>query len=235
MNQPDDGRSGLGPSTRVSVVVPVHDNVGTLPELARRTLGALAPVSGVLDVWFIDDRSDDESWMVIRRLAGQDRRICGLRLAANVGNLTARAAGCAEAQGDVICTLDADLENAPEDLPRLLEHILAGSDLVSAVRVDQRGRPIARRMATGVTRRAVARRWDFAPRDFGCGLKAWRAELGRAANGHLETDRDVAWALRLFDQVRSYAEIDVVWTDRRRRSSYGWRRKIRQGADLARG
>lgn len=225
------GRAADQPT--VSVIVPVYCNADTLGELVERTLHALVPTYEEVDITLVDDCSLDDSWDVICQLAGLDRRVRGIRLESNVGNLTARAAGCADAGGEVVCTLDADLENAPEDLVALVQKVVAGHDLVSAVRVDQRGRPFGLRMASRATRRLVANRWNFAPRDFGCGLKAWRAELGKTANGYLATDRDVRWAVRLFDQARSYAEVEVQRRDRGRRSDHGWRRRLGQGIGLA--
>lgn len=205
----------------VSVVVPVHDNATTLDELVGRVVRVLQHRVAQLEVLLVDDASRDGSWSKIQVLSSADRRVRGIALDRNVGNLTARAIGCDEATGGVICTLDADLENAPEDLPRLVERIVAGADLVSGVRRDQRGRPAMSRLGSLMVRQMVDRTFGYRPGDFGCGMKAFAAPLAAEVGRRCGDDPGMRWAVELFRSARRYEEVEVRWVDRGRRSGHG--------------
>lgn len=140
----------------ISVIVPVFRNAGVLASLHRR----LAPVAASLDqsveMVFVDDGSDDGSWAVIRQLASVDERVIGLRLASNVGQQRAILAGVAESSGDVLVTLDADLGNAPEDIPLLLRAFDRGHDCVIARRTDGEPRDLLRSLGSRVVNAGAA-------------------------------------------------------------------------------
>lgn len=218
----------------VSVIVAVFDNEDTLRELAARTFDALAPVAGAVDLWFVDDASTDGSWDVIRALASEDPRIHGIALASRSGNLTARAVASTEVEGPVVCSLDADLENAPEDLPALVTAVQRGAELVSAVRIDQSGRPASIRLMSRGLRHLVGRSFAFRPRDFGCGMKAWHVDLARRAATATDEELHLNWAVTMHRLARSYDEVDVVWRDMGRRSSHGPVLRVRMALELAR-
>ncbi len=157
------------------MVVPLYNEAESLPQLAAEIRAALA---GTVETWeavFVDDGSTDASLEVLRRLAAEDARVKVLRLRRNSGQSAALAAGIGRASGGVVVTLDADLQNDPADIPRLLE-ALAGCDVVSGVRRERQDdwrRRAASRIANAVRSRVLGDRIT----DIGCSLKAYRAEL----------------------------------------------------------
>ena len=124
---------------RVSVVIPVYDEEESIETLHRELDAALAPVAGGVEIVFIDDGSRDRSLERLRAIAAKDARVRVVELDGNQGQTAAFAAGFAAAAGDVIVTLDADLQNDPADIPRLLAHMDAmGADVVNGVRTARR-------------------------------------------------------------------------------------------------
>lgn len=124
----------------ISIVVPVHRNAGALPQLHDRLTTVAGALTEPVEIVYVDDASDDGSWAVIEGIALVDERVTGVRLRRNVGQQRAILAGVAEASGSTLVTLDADLGNAPEDLPRLLRAHADGHDCVVARRVGTGGR-----------------------------------------------------------------------------------------------
>jgi glycosyltransferase involved in cell wall biosynthesis len=114
----------------LSVVVPVYNSAPTLPQLTRRIEEALAPGGRIFETILVDDGSHDSSWEAIESLAADDPRIVGLRLMRNFGQHNALLAGIRQARGAVIVTLDDDLQNPPEEIPKLLARLEQGTDVV---------------------------------------------------------------------------------------------------------
>jgi polyisoprenyl-phosphate glycosyltransferase len=114
----------------VSVVVPVYNNAETLVELTERILAVLDGTDAGGEVVLVDDGSRDDSWMLIAKLAAQDERVIGLRLSRNFGQHPALNAAFERASGDVIAMMDADLQDRPEELPRLLDALVDDVDVV---------------------------------------------------------------------------------------------------------
>lgn len=222
------------PLTSTSVVVPVHNGASTLAELVRRVDRALGERPGGVEFIVVDDASTDATWDVIGELAEHGVAVRGVRLGSQVGALVAIAAGCSMARGSVVCTIDSDLENSPEDLPRLLDLLAEGNDLVSAVRVNGARRPWHRRLFSAGARWLVSRCWSFAPRDFGCGLKVWRAGVEGPAMERLVRGGGIAWASDLYTEVERYAEVEVDHIDRGHESVYSTAAMLRLGVELVR-
>ncbi len=128
----------LGPPS-VSVVIPVYRNESFLEELARRLAETLHTLGRSFEIVFVDDGSTDRSWEVIQELSGRYPEVVGLRLSRNFGQHPAISAGFERARGDVTVLMDADLQDAPEELPRLLEQLDAGADVVYTTIVDESG------------------------------------------------------------------------------------------------
>lgn len=122
---------------RLSVIVPVYGNETTLRELKDRLTTTLAAMGAEYELIFVDDASPDGSWGVIEAMASEDPRVVGVRLAANVGQPRAYCAGIDASGGSIIGSIDADLEHPPEAIPRLLEALREGHDLVVARRVGR--------------------------------------------------------------------------------------------------
>jgi glycosyltransferase involved in cell wall biosynthesis len=180
----------------LSLVVPLYNEEENLDELAREIGAALAPLGLAYEVVWVDDGSTDGSLAVLLRLATADPRHRVLRHRRNAGQSAALAAGFRAARGAVVVTLDADLQNDPADVARLLAVLERGFDVVSGVRVARRDRWL-RRISSRIANRV--RNWatDEAITDVGCSLKAYRAEFLRQ--------------LPLFDGMHRFLPTLVRW------------------------
>ncbi len=159
----------------VSFVVPVFNEVESLPHLVAEIRGIASRLGAGYEIVFVDDGSRDGSLEVIRALARDDRTIRWVKFRENQGQTAAMDAGFKRARGGVVVTLDADLQNDPADVPKLLEAIGEGFDVVCGVRMKRRDtwlRRFSSRFANGV------RNWltDERIADVGCSLKAYRRE-----------------------------------------------------------
>jgi undecaprenyl-phosphate 4-deoxy-4-formamido-L-arabinose transferase len=161
------------PVPDVSVVVTLYNEAGSLDELYRRTVAALEPGPRTFELIFVDDGSTDGTFAALERLHGSDPRVRAVRLKRNFGQHPAMHAGLSRASGDVVVTMDGDLQNAPEDIPRLVEAVEAGNDVASGrrrVRKDPLGRAFPSRLINGMLRRFTG--VDIS--DFGCAFNAYR-------------------------------------------------------------
>lgn len=165
------------PRPCVSAILPVHDERESLPALLDELVAALARNGEPYEILLVDDASRDGSGEWIAEAARRLPQVRALRLAVHEGQSAALAAGFQAAHGEILVTLDADGQNDPADIPRLLA-ALAAADVVSGVRSrreDSAVRRVASRVANGV-RRAVLR---DGVSDVGCSLKAYRAAFVR--------------------------------------------------------
>jgi glycosyltransferase involved in cell wall biosynthesis len=169
----------------LSVVVPVFDNAATLDELLDRLIASLEPVAASFEVILVDDGSRDRSLELLRRRAAADPRLRVLPLARNFGGQSALCAGFDHVRGRRVLTLDADLENLPEDAPALLAALDAGADLACGVRELRRSPALARRLPSWLMNAYVRSRLERTVRDIGCGMRAMDGRLVRdlAAEG----------------------------------------------------
>jgi undecaprenyl-phosphate 4-deoxy-4-formamido-L-arabinose transferase len=157
----------------VSVVVTLYDEAATVEELYRRAVAALDALGRPFELIFVDDGSTDGTFAVVERLHHDDARVHAVRLKRNFGQHPAMHAGIVRARGDVVVTMDGDLQNPPEDIPRLVEAVDAGWDVASgrrAVREDTWGRTLPSRLINGMLRRFTGVRIA----DFGCAFNGYR-------------------------------------------------------------
>jgi dolichol-phosphate mannosyltransferase len=162
----------------ISVVIPVYNEEENLPVLASEVQGALQALSRPYEVIYIDDGSTDGSLEILRHLAREDAAVRVIRQRRNSGQSAALAAGFRFARGGIVVTLDADLQNDPADIPRLLER-MNGYDVVCGVRVNRQDtwvRKVSSKIANGVRNRVT----HDSVTDVGCTLRACRAELVRS-------------------------------------------------------
>jgi glycosyltransferase involved in cell wall biosynthesis len=160
----------------LSIVAPLFNEEENLPVLVEEIEAALAPLGRRSELLFIDDGSTDSSLAVLERLAKEHPAIRILRHRKNAGQSAALAAGFRAALGSVVVTLDADLQNDPADIPRLLAKLDEGYDAVSGIRRNRRDtwvRRVSSRIANGVRNWAT----DESVTDVGCSLKAYRREF----------------------------------------------------------
>jgi dolichol-phosphate mannosyltransferase len=198
--------------------VPVYDERDNLEPLQKELDEALAAVPGGVEFVYVDDGSRDGSADVLARLAARDPRVRVLRFAENCGQTAALAAGFEAARGDVVATLDADLQNDPADLPRLLA-ALDRADVVNGVRQGRRdgflrraSSRIANSFRNWVTRESVT--------DVGCSLRVMRASFLRRVKLHRGMHRFLPTLLRM--EGARVMELPVRHRPRRHgRSKYG--------------
>jgi undecaprenyl-phosphate 4-deoxy-4-formamido-L-arabinose transferase len=156
----------------LSVVVTVLNEAGSIDELYRRTVGSLANIP--FELVFVDDGSTDGTFAALSRLHAGDPRVRAVRLKRNFGQHPAMHAGLARARGEAIVTMDGDLQNAPEDIPKLLA-ALERADVASGRRVGRRD-SIARKLPSRVIN-GLLRRFTGVPiSDFGCAFNAYRRD-----------------------------------------------------------
>src|SRR5947208_5664228 len=144
------------PAPDVSIVVTIYNEAESLDELYRRTLAALEPGPRTFELIFVDDGSTDGTFAMLERLHSGDPRVRAVRFKRNFGQHPAMHAGLSRARGDIVVTMDGDLQNAPEDIPRLVEAVEAGNDVASGrrrVRKDPLGRALPSRVINGMLRR----------------------------------------------------------------------------------
>ncbi|HNX19259.1 MAG TPA: glycosyltransferase family 2 protein, partial [Acidobacteriota bacterium] len=157
---------------RVSLVAPVFDEVECLPALLDEVRAAMAGRD--YEFVLVDDGSRDGSSELLDRAAAEDPRIVALHFARNAGQTAAFAAGFAAARGEIVVTLDADGQNPPSEIPKLLAAMTDGVDLVAGYRLGRRDsawRRMQSRIANGVRNKLSGE----TIRDTGCSLKAFRA------------------------------------------------------------
>jgi undecaprenyl-phosphate 4-deoxy-4-formamido-L-arabinose transferase len=161
------------PAPDVSIVVTIYNEAACVEELYRRTVAALEPGPRTFELIFVDDGSTDGTFAMLERLHRGDPRVRAVRFKRNFGQHPAMHAGLSRARGDIVVTMDGDLQNEPEDIPRLVEAVEAGNDVASGrrrARKDPLGRAFPSRVINGMLRRFTG----VAISDFGCAFNAYR-------------------------------------------------------------
>ena len=159
----------------VSVVVTLYDEAATVDELYRRVAQTLDATGEPWELILVDDGSADGTWAAVERLHEADARVRGVRFRRNAGQHPAMHAGLSRACGDIVVTMDGDLQNPPEEIPKLVAAVEAGSDVASGRRVgreDSAGRTVPSRVINGLLRRLTG----VPISDFGCAFNAYRRE-----------------------------------------------------------
>jgi undecaprenyl-phosphate 4-deoxy-4-formamido-L-arabinose transferase len=235
-----NGTSGAGESAPddssdpyLSVVIPVFNEEANLERLYARLGPALKQIARPYEVIFVDDGSKDRSPEILRRLHSAQPAIRVIRLNRNYGQHAAIFAGLEHAQGEVIVTLDADLQNPPEEIPNLLAHVEAGHDVVGGWRQNRKD-PLLRRLLSKVVNLVTSRMVGVRMRDYGCMLRAYRREVVQVLRGCHEISSFVPALANSF--ARSPLEIPVRHEGRDHgRSTYKPFRLIRLALDLMTG
>lgn len=163
----------------VSVVAPVHNEEENLEDLHTELSGVLHEAKLDYEIIYVDDGSRDSSLKILKSIADRDPRVIVVELRRNFGQTAAMAAGIEHSCGDVIIPIDADLQNDPKDIPRLLE-TLNGTpryDIVSGWRKDRKDKMVTRRIPSQIANAIISRVTNVPIHDFGCTLKAYRREV----------------------------------------------------------
>src|ERR1700738_1261183 len=173
----------------LSIVVPIHNEEPAILPLYDRLTSVLESLQKPYEIIFIDDASTDRSFDLLANLVETDHRLKVIRLRRNFGQTAALSAGFDEAQGNVIVSLDGDLQHAPEDIPALLLKIEEGYDIASGWRKDRLDNAITRKIPSRIANWLMAKASGVALRDFGTTFKAYRAEVLKDINLYGELHR----------------------------------------------
>ena len=164
------------PATAISVVVPVHNEERSVALLYDELAAALDPLGRSWETVFVDDVSTDGSFAALTRLHAQAPNVRVVRLRRNFGKAAALAAGFGQARGEVVVTIDGDLQDDPAEIPKLLAKLDEGFDLVSGWKTRRRD-PWSRRVLSRIFNRMTSWLTGVHLHDVNCGLKAYRAEV----------------------------------------------------------
>ena len=220
----------IGSAAVISVVVPVHDEERTVALLYDELESALQPLGQPWEAVFVDDGSTDGSYAALTRLHNAQDNVRVIRLRRNFGKAAALAAGFAHAEGEVVVTIDADLQDDPAEIPRLLAKLDEGFDLVSGWKTQRRD-PLTRRVPSKIFNWVTGRVSGLRLHDLNCGLKAYRAEVVQGLRLYGELHRFIP----VLAHYRGYriAELPVNHRPREHgRSRYGVERYVRGFLDL---
>ncbi len=214
----------------LSTVIPVYNEAESLEKL-HDELSQVAQAQGYnLDIVFVDDGSTDNSWQVIERLAAKDARVRGIRFRRNFGKAAALSAGFESARGDIVFTLDADLQDDPAEMPRFLAEMENGRDVVSGWKKIRRD-PIHKVFPSRIFNWLVSRITGVKLHDHNCGFKCYRREIFDEVRLYGELHRFVP----VLAAARGWTVGEIVINHRARqfgKSKYGLRRFVKGFLDL---
>ncbi|MCI0490212.1 MAG: glycosyltransferase family 2 protein [Blastocatellia bacterium] len=222
-------REGRGPE--ISVFLPVYNEEENIGPLDFKLRQALEELGRTYEIIYVDDGSTDESLDRLRERAAQDPRVRVIALRRNYGQTAAMSAGIDHARGKILIPMDADLQNDPADIIRLLEKLDRGYDVVSGWRKDRKDKWLTRRIPSSIANRLISKISGVPLHDYGCSLKAYR--------------RDVLSDVKLYGEMHRFIPIYAKWAGARvteipvahharhaGRSKYGLSRTIKVVFDL---
>jgi len=216
---------------KISIVIPLYNEEESIPHLVEALDAAIAHYGQPAEVIIVDDGSKDRSFALLKEVAERDPRYTIIRFRRNFGQTAAFAAGFAHARGEVVITMDADLQNDPMDIPLLMAKIEEGYDIVSGWRKNRQDRWLDRKLPSMLANRLISNVTDVRLHDYGCSLKAYRTEVLKHVRLYGELHRFIP---ALASQVgATVAEVPVNHRSRQYgRSKYGISRTIRVMLDL---
>jgi glycosyltransferase involved in cell wall biosynthesis len=186
---------------KVSLVVPCLNEEENLPRLFAEIDAMASAWGGELEVVLVDDGSHDRTPEIIKAQAQKDERYQAIVFRRNFGQTAAMVAGFDHASGDVVIPLDADLQNDPADVPRLLAEMEKGFDVVSGWRKNRQDKLLSRRFPSVIANRLIARVGGVAIHDYGCTLKAYK--------------KTVLQNVRLYGEMHRFIPIHAAWAGAR--------------------
>jgi len=185
----------------VSVFLPVYNEQDNVEQLNLKLTDALERLGRSYEVIYVDDGSTDHSLAKLREIAARDARVRVISLRRNYGQTAAMSAGIDHARGQILIPMDADLQNDPADIPRLLAKLDEGYDVVSGWRKDRKDRWLTRQIPSRLANRLVAKLSGVELHDFGCSLKAYR--------------RDALTGVKLYGEMHRFIPIYAGWAGAR--------------------
>jgi glycosyltransferase involved in cell wall biosynthesis len=185
----------------LSLFLPVLNEEDNLRPMHAKIAASLDALGKTAEVIYIDDGSTDKSLSVLREIAASDKRVRVITLRRNYGQTAAMSAGIDAAKGDILIPMDADLQNDPADIKRLLDKLNEGFDVVSGWRKNRQDKLISRKIPSQIANRIISWIGGVPLHDYGCSLKAYR--------------RDVIQDVRLYGEMHRFIPIYASWAGAR--------------------
>lgn len=166
----------------ISVVIPIYNEEESVDKLYKALKENLEKLSEDFEIIAVDDGSTDSTFLKLSKLAQEDKRLKVIRFKKNYGQTAAMAAGFDTAKGDIVITIDADLQNDPSDIPLLLEKIKEGYDVVSGWRKDRKDAFLTRTLPSKIANYIISEVTGVYLHDYGCSLKAYKKDIVKSFN-----------------------------------------------------
>ncbi|MEK6693449.1 MAG: glycosyltransferase family 2 protein [Nitrospirota bacterium] len=215
----------------ISIVIPVFNEAENIKPLHDQITGSIEKMGVSFEVIFVDDGSTDGTFETLQQLHGQDKRLKAIRFRKNFGQTAALSAGFDHSKGNIIITLDGDLQNDPADIPRLVEKLNEGYDIVSGWRHKRKDPFLSRRLPSMIANKLISFITNVKLHDYGCSLKAFRKEVIKNIRLYGEMHRFIP-AVASWIGI-SVAELKVNHRPRKQgKSKYGISRTIKVILDL---
>jgi glycosyltransferase involved in cell wall biosynthesis len=196
-HQPDELSGKAAAAPKLSLFLPVYNEEENLEQLHEGIIASLEKLGQSFEVIYVDDGSADLSLELLKKFAAQDPRVRVLAFRRNYGQTAAMAAGIDVARGEVLIPMDADLQNDPADIERLLKKLDEGYDVVSGWRKDRRDALLTRVLPSKMANGLISRISGVPLHDYGCSLKAYR--------------RDVLKDIHLYGEMHRFIPIFASW------------------------
>jgi glycosyltransferase involved in cell wall biosynthesis len=182
---------------QVSIVIPFFNEEGNVEEMHRRVKAVMEQTGRTYELIYVDDGSRDRTYELLKEIYDQDPLVRVIKLRRNFGQTAGLQAGFDHARGDVIVSMDGDLQHAPEEIPQFLAKIDEGFDIVSGWRVDRKDNALMRKFPSRVANRLMGKLVNVKIHDFGTTFKAYR--------------REVVQSIRLFGELHRFIPALISW------------------------
>jgi glycosyltransferase involved in cell wall biosynthesis len=193
--------TGIETAPELSLFLPVLNEEENLQQMHAKIREALDSLGKTAEVIYVDDGSTDKSLKILREIAAGDSRVRVISLRRNYGQTAAMSAGIDAAKGDILIPMDADLQNDPKDIARLLEKLNEGYDVVSGWRKNRQDKLISRKLPSQAANQIISWIGGVPLHDYGCSLKAYR--------------RDVIQDVKLYGEMHRFIPIYASWAGAR--------------------
>jgi glycosyltransferase involved in cell wall biosynthesis len=216
--------------TKLSIVIPTRDEEKSVKPLYQEIVGVLGKLKKGFEIIFVDDGSVDKTFEELKKIHKKDKRVKIIRLRGNWGKSTALQTGFEHTKGEIILTLDADLQDNPTEIPRFLDKINQGYDLVSGWK-KKRHDPLAKVIPSRIFNFATSVLTGIKIHDVNCGFKAYRSKVVKNLNLYGELYRFVP----ILAAKQNFKVGEIVIAHRPRKygkSKFGWERNIKGLLDL---
>ena len=218
---------------KISIVIPVYNEEENVPLLYEKLKKVLEELPYDYEIIFVDDGSTDGTRRKLEEIAKKDKKVKVIEFARNFGQTAAMAAGMDYATGDVIITMDGDLQNDPEDIPRLLEKMKEGYDVVSGWRKNRKDAAVSRKLPSKIANWLIGKLTGVEIHDYGCTLKAYRSDVIKRVKLYGELHRFIPALASTVTSTDRIVEIPVKHHPRiYGKSKYGISRTFKVLSDL---